>query len=334
MEILVTACTAPTQSSYREVVEQKFAQQLNQRGKKFNVAAARYAVDMARDLDLINANNTWTDKGLLLAHIAEVDATLPLARQLDLTPPEQLCHFRLFLEGDGAALLFLSRRLSEHASLGNQVTVWNSLAREMFVEVFDQYLAITNDTADRVGMRRERDRINAKGYEGNSGAHKMFVHLQAMHRLGLAERRDAGGSRVYEGTGAAISERLASLIHHVPDTVSLEKIVSNHQCIEVAARVYGFAEYKFPLANVGQANDDFLSLMAQHYARIMRTGVPLCPLTTLVEVVQIDLLMKRRVLLPYHSALETITKIQRQRPKQVRFHVDRKGMPAFIKLSM
>jgi hypothetical protein len=333
MEFLVKLCTSPVQSTYREVVEQKFTKEITARGKDFNIAAGRYAVDLARGLDLITPNNTWTDKGHLVNLIAQIDQALEFEEQLAFTLPEKLLHFRVFLEADGAALLFMARRLTGHGALLNSDTTWNTMAREMFVDTYSNYLAITNNTADRVKLRREIDRIKTKGYEGKSGSHKAFIHIQTLHRLGLVKRPDSA-ARIYQlpeqplGTPSG----LKILLNEVPDVPSLEKVIDTHKWLQVAARVFQIMGVRSPEDTV-ELSEEVLPLVAVYYQRVMSTGMPLCSLSTLIEAIQIDLLTGKLLLLSYDEALDVITAAQRKHPKDIRFHVDRRGQPAFIKLS-
>ena len=119
MEFLVKLCTSPVRSSYREVVAKKLAAEINQRctarGEErgiqgFNEKAGEYAIDLGRALWLINENHTWTERGQLLDLIADVDVNgASPEQQIALNGAEKLLHFRIFLEGDGGALLFLAR---------------------------------------------------------------------------------------------------------------------------------------------------------------------------------------------------------------------------------
>ena len=132
MEFLIKLCTSPVQSTYREVAAQKLAREITVRGGKLNVDAGGYAVDLANDLGLLTSNNTWTDKGHSVNLVAEVDDG-KLEEQLELTLAEKLLHFRVFLESDGAALLFIAHRLTQCGSVVGSETTWNLWAKEMFV---------------------------------------------------------------------------------------------------------------------------------------------------------------------------------------------------------
>jgi|GEM_PF-1281775 len=335
MELLVKLCTSPVQSTYREVVEQRFAQEVRSRGKSFNTAAGRYAVDLARALDLITSNNTWTDKGHLVNLVAEIRGGEEFEKQLRLSLAERLLHFRVFLEGDGAALLFLARRLVQCGSVAGSDVTWNLWAKEMFTEVYSEYLAITNSTADRVNLRREIERIKAKGYEGRTGSHKMFIHLQTLYRLGLVTLPDSAGSRAYQllehpqGT----QRGLEILLEEVPDVLALEKVINTHKWTEVAAKVLQVASTRLSEEPIRSSAVRVLSSVVSYYRQVMSTGVPLCSLSTLIEATQIKALAEASQLLTYDGILDLIVATQKENPKDIRFHVDRRGSPAFVKLS-
>jgi len=328
MELLTKICTSPIQSSYREVVAQKLAREISRwRKKSFNEDAAAYAVDLGKDLELINENQTWTEKGHLVDLIAETP-DIDWEGQLILNPSEKLLHFRLFLEGDGAALMFLSRRLLEIGVLDNSETGWNSLASEMFSEIFSNYLAITNNTQDRVNLRRKVEQQETK-YAGHSGSHKLFIHLQTLYRLGLIERPNPGGSRVYKIPSRLLQAKLGLeiLSEELQDVFHLEQVIRSQNWIEVAAKVF---QIRYLYANEDELD---LAMLVSFYKRVIATGTPLCSLSTLINARQIKLLSQHSRLLPFETAMKAIRYIQKTNPKSVRFHVDRHGQPAFLKLS-
>jgi hypothetical protein len=328
MEFLIKLCTSGVQSTYTEVVARKLTQDIRTRCKNFNEAAGCYAVDLASALGLLTPNNAWTDKGFLVDLIAEVNDGEP-EEQLSLTLPEKLLHFRIFLESDGAAFLFLARYLTQHNSLPRPDTTANSLAQEMFIEILSDYLSATSNTADRVALRKEVERLRRKGYRGNSGSHKLFVHAQTLYRIGLIARRNTT-SRGYHlpGDSQGVEQGLGRLLRKVPDIFALEEIVTAHRLIEIAAYVLPISYTPWGV----EQRKETLSLLAQFYRRTVLTGAPLCFLSTLIEATQIALLTKG-VLLRYDEALALITEIQQKHPKEVRFHVDRRGQPAFVKMS-
>ncbi len=66
MELLVHLCTSGVQGRYDEDVSKRLARELRSRDKKFNEAAGKYAVGLARSLDLVTQNINMTDQGFLI----------------------------------------------------------------------------------------------------------------------------------------------------------------------------------------------------------------------------------------------------------------------------
>lgn len=322
--LLVTRCTSPTQSIYTEVVSERLAKEIRSKGKEFNIAAARYAADLAQGLQVINAQNQWTAKGQLVNLVFDRQSAA-WDEMLQLRPRERLAFFKLFLEADGAALLFIANRLLTDQGLPREREDWNALARSLFLDIYNEYMQLSATPADRVTLRSEIDRIRARGYAGKSGAHKLFVHLQTMHRLGLVDRADIGGSRIYKSS-ADQKRLLATLIETVPNVVELERVVRDHLWAEVAAQTFAS-----PATKAGE--EEILHLVAASYRKVTATGIAICPLSTLIDAAQIELLATSTQASSYSDVLRVLEGIQRQRPADVRFHVDRRGFPAFIKIS-
>jgi len=329
--LLVKRCTSPVQSAYREVVAERLAVEIRARGKPFNVAAGGYAVDLARGLEVLTDQHVWSDRGHvvgLLAGVGEDD----WEQELALTLPEKLLHFWLFLEADGAALLFLARRLVDSGRLGDSESSWNTVAREMFVSIFSDYLAITSTTTERVKLRTDIDRLKTKAYEGKSGAHKAFVHLQTLHRLGLVNRSSAATTRVYEWDVDGTTTGLMALLSAVPDVPTLETVIKNRSWVRVAAQVFGILEDQSTTDKLEE--EGVGSLFANYYKRVSETSVPLVSLSTLMTAAQIHLLSgEPPILASYEDLLDMMEILRTAAPKDIRFHVDRRGQPAFVKLS-
>jgi hypothetical protein len=328
MEFLIKLCTSGVKSIYTEIAARKLSQEIRARCKDFNEAAGHYAVDLARSLGLVTANNVWTDKGLLVDLIAKVDDG-ESEDQLSLTLSEKLLHFRIFLEADGAAFLYLARYLLEYGSIPRPNHDVNLLIQETFIDILSGYLTETSNTADRVTLRNEIEKLRKKGYQGNTGSHKFFIHIHTLYRMGLVAKSNAT-SRVYHLPEQYVSMRqgLEALLNNVPHILALEKAVTAHRLVEIAAEALLIP---YTLWNVTQCKEA-LRIMAQFYQRIIFTGIPLCPLSTLLESTQIELLTSG-ILLGYTEALSLLTEVQQKYSKQVRFHVDRRGQPAFVKIS-
>jgi hypothetical protein len=334
MKFLVKMCTSPVQSSYREVVAEKLAREITSRGKKLNVAAGGYAVDLAQDLGLITPNNSWSGKGHLVNLIADIKDG-DFENQLKLNLSEKLLYFCIFMEADGAAFLFIARRLIECEGIANSDLTWNSWAKEMFVEVYSNYLALTSGTADRVELRRAIERIGSRGYEGNTGSHKIFIHMQTLYRLGLLSRLEPSGTRSYQipphsDTGG---RGLDLLLEEIPDVRSLERMIETHKWPELAVKVFQLTTERYCETINDESVDKALTLLAPAYRRVVSTGVPLCSLYTLIEAVQIDLISHSSIFLSFDDAQTLVISAQKKYPKEIHFHVDRRGQPAYIKIS-
>jgi hypothetical protein len=326
LRCLVQGCSSAVRSSYDETVAAKLSASLRRAGKDFNEAAGRYAVDLAHGLQLVNDQNAWAPHGHLLALVARSDNAATWAEALPLDERERLVFCRIFLEHDGAALLWLGRYVNEHGSIPNTDGDWNELAQRLLLETYEAYLRLTVPVGERVGLRGEIDRIRRKGYRGKSGAHKLFVHLQTMLRVGLLERAEAAGVRRYVSPKLAEHGPLLALLEHVSTVEALEQVGRSEAWMDVAATSLGIS---------ANANREPLNwpIMVMLYTQLMATGIAVCPLSTLIEAFQVEIAVGAGNLMPYSDVLDEIKLAQKHHLRDVRFHVDRRGKPAFIKLS-
>ena len=323
MELLVKRCTSPVQAAYADVVSKKLAHEVSSRGRRFNISAAGYALDLAHGLGVLNENNTWTDKGHLLALNARIgDGDIERELLLDLT--ERLTHFRLFLEADGAALMHIARIALTRAQIPADHD-WNSFSRTMFRDIYAAYLTATADIADRLALRRDLERFTI-AFAGKTGTHKSYIHLQTMFRMGLLQRSQTASQRVYELAESA-AEGLEALLDLIPTVAALEEVIEKGLWSKVAAAVF----------HRGRGREvtrrELRHSIASVYRRVSETGVPLCSITTLIDAEQIQLMTSGFRLLSNAELLDVLNVLQKDRPEDVRFHVDRRGRLAFVKMS-
>jgi hypothetical protein len=221
MRVLVLKCSSPVRSDYGERAAECLAKELQVAGREFNAAAGGYAVDLAQSLGLLNANIVWTDRAQVLNAISADELT-----NCELSLPERLFFFRLFLEEDGAALLFLARLLTKHGGLPPKDNGWAEIANAMVISVFEEYLRQAAEPAARITLRGVIERRRASPYTGKSGPHQLFVHLQTLYRIGLVGLEDSGAARKYSLLKkGATAEPLTLLLAAVPDVIALEKCV-------------------------------------------------------------------------------------------------------------
>jgi hypothetical protein len=318
--ILIEEATSPTRSEYSERVAARFARAIQSRNIRFNIPAAGYAVDLARRLGLINDQNVWTPLGHLV-HLFTNPRDGELSEALGLDDLERLLYFRVFFEGDGAAFLFLANHLNEHGGFPSPgADDWNTLAHEMFLWSYSEYLPINSAPAERVGIRRELDRLRRNGFKGKTGSHKLSIHLQTMVRVGLASSSN-GSKRTYSPDLMAIP----CFLNKVTNVIQLETLIKESRWVEPVACLRPDSKpYSIDSSRVRP-------MLAEFYERITATGVAICPISTVRDAIQLTGLSMG---LAWSSSeiLEWLRQLQRETPKNFRFHVDRQGVPAFLKL--
>lgn len=333
VEFLVKRCTSATQSSYNEVVAARLKEEVERRCQtSFNLAASKYAVDLARALGLLTPNNTWTARGHLVDVIAEVDGG-DAEEQLTLTRAEKLLHFRLFLENDGAAFVSIARYLVENRLLAHAEAMTTPFVEEMFGEILSTYLSMTSNVADRVALRRQVDQLKQRGYASKTRQHKLHIHMQTLYRLGLVARRDTADGILYQLPDEKDEkpQGLETLLCEVPDLSTLEKRMAAREWPRIACNVIGVSCSDGATVHVDTTY--VLSLLADVYRKVMSVGIPICPLSTVIEAAQILALVQRRWLLEHAELMKLIAEEQTKRPTDIRFHVDRRGRPAFVRFS-
>ena len=322
LRILIQDCTSPVSSDFPDRV----AKRLSDSSAGLNLAASKYAVDLAKALNLLNLNLVWTNLGHLL-NITSGPSVPDFSPAL--TSCEKILFLRIFLEFDGAALIFFAKKIAAERRVPGGDEDWLKLAQQLYLDTYDQYLQFMTDTQMRVKVRQLAERRRSKPFEGKSGPHQCLIHIHTLYRLGIAEKPEVGNARVYESEGSKHESRsrAAKLVEEIPDLRTLENIVSDRRWYEVANRVLGNAVSQSRISY-----DDFVGKVTQAYGQIMETGVTLCPLQTLVEMMQIHSLEANFELLGYQDAMGLLRRMQNEAPKEIRFHVDRFGRPAYITL--
>ena len=182
-------CTSPVQSDFRDNVSRK----LSESSLSINTAAAGYAVDLARALGLLHDNLVWTNLGHLLSVVHAP------TRSIDdkvLSEVERYFFLRIFVEFDGAALIFFAKRVEEFGRVPRRNESWDEVAQSLFRDVYREYLSLATDPQDRVKIRRLAEHREARPYRGKSGPHQCYLHVQTLTRLGFLTKA-AGRERVY-----------------------------------------------------------------------------------------------------------------------------------------
>jgi hypothetical protein len=326
LRVLVLRCTSPTRSDYRERVTARLVQEARQIGK-INAAAASYGIDLGRATGLINENYVWSDRGHLLHLVSDPDKATNNAA---LSLPEKVFFFRLLLDSDGAAIIYFLRQLQRRPQLPNDPHEWNAIANDLFLSTFRSYYALTNDLRARTRLRQLIQQRATKPFSGKSGKHQCFIHLQSLFRLGLVARPGDDESRTY--TAANSTPRAADfLLNEIGDVKDLEEAIKEEKWTSFASRLFGRSPAR-GAPQSDESDDQFYRDIATSYRRLSATGIPVCPLRTLIEAAQIEEIGRGHYAQPYEARVEALKRLQRKYPGQVHFHVDRLGRPAYLKL--
>ena len=322
LSLLVLRCTSPVSSDFPDRV----ARRLSAFGKDLNVAAASYAIDLAKALNLLNANLVWTNLGHLLSVVSVGE---PAGSAAELSEAERVAFFRIFLEFDGAALIFFAKKIEAQDTVPGPHESWPQVAQELFESTYDEYLGFVTDTQTRIRVRQLAERRRGRPFQGKSGAHQSWVHIHTLHRLRLVEKVEECNARVYKGKRpvCGVQRPTAKLIEVVPDLKTLEDVIYERACYDVASEVFGCADSE------GELSDgDFVCKVRSVYDCVMATGVALCPIQTLAEAIQVQSVAEHRRPPRMENIVTRLRNMQQTASDEIRFHVDRSGYPAYIKM--
>lgn len=321
---VVTACSSPTESRQESVVASSLKSIVLRWGHEFGLPAAAYAVDNTRSIGFLNRSNRWTAAGLALAFLAENQPDpAPIEQAFELSPSERMLYSRQYLAGAGALVINFGRWLLERGESTEDELRRGGIVERLIVDSLDEYLSIAVNIRDRTAIRQERDRIRGFKYKAITQRHKRRPLLTTMRRLYLLQEDPQGIIRP-DPDG-----RLSRLCHILPDIAALERAIANGTGLRAALQAVH-------QNNADPTSDQPLLLSAQlgrAYTYAMGLGLQACPLEYLDRVLEATIPLS---CLPRGTpgvadlALGTLHK---ERPRDVRFHVDRQGRRAFVVLS-
>ena len=321
LELVVTKCTSATVSVHKVTVVDRLFRMIDGK-KKFNRDAAGYVVDAAHHLGLLTDRYTWAPTGTLIALTSDLkEYSRGGVEELDIG--RRLAHLRLFLDGDGAALWYLMRELRDQGSITSGGEGANRIANEMFPEVYRQYFELSSSPSDRIRLRGKIGQLRQRPYRGHTGKHKLLFHVNMMHRLGWLDRPDPV-RRVYSLSGAGV-RAMRVFFEHVRTVGDLERRLRNDEAMTFSGRLLAGA----PLQPEDRGVEAFAALLTGMYQKVIDLGFSIAPVTLLIELVQHHL-FTRGIELSYKSASEMLEGFRAMDSKRVRYHVDRKGRPAYL----
>jgi hypothetical protein len=319
---VVTNCSSPTESRDEDRVANLLEKWARGAGYSISTPGALYAVDNARHFALVNSLNRWTATGLALAFIhRHLDSPMGEGRS-ELSPLEERFYMPVYLEGAGGLQVKFSRWLLERGSVTDHQLRDGSVLEKLTVEVLDEYLTLATDVRDRAEIRRERDRLSEIDYRAITKRHKRYPVLTTMRRLRLLHWDEAQSDVIRPDTFG----RLAALSRAIPDIATLERLVRSNtlrQALDIEMR-----EYLRKDLPTDKSRTEVLTL-AYNFA--VESGLQACSLKYLDDV--LSAMFPASSGFPSPLAEELLEPIHRQRPGEVRFHVDRRGKRAFVLIS-
>lgn len=328
LRTLIGKCTSPVRSCSREAAATKLTREYATSGS-INIAAAGYAVDLARATGLIGDNQLWTERGHVLAQIAASEKS---AESFELTPQEIVFFLRLFMEVDGAAMVYFMSLLAAEGTLPGRGKDWNALANDLFIWTFRSYADISTDVAERIKYRQLIQNRQSRPFSGaHSGDHQCFLHLQTLFRLLLVGRESNANSRQYYSLATRDAGATELFVSRLSTVRKLEEGVQSQVWWQILDRLipHRISESK---ESSERDLEQIKTKVVGIYRRITSSGVPLCPLRTLFELLQIGEFLSSLQPRDFSEQLEDLKSLQRAHPRKVHFHVDRIGRPAFVKL--
>lgn len=284
LRLLVQGCTSPVSSSFRDQVARKLSG--SQCG--LNLGAAGYAVDLGKALGLLRANLVWTSLG----HLLNIVAGNPTADSWqELSEAERIVFLRLFLEFDGASLIFFAKKIERQSKVPDKGESWTEIAQDLFESTYEEYLKFITGPEPRIRLRQLLEGRRRRPFQGKSGTHQSLLHIHALHRLHLVEQIEQGTTRVYKGKFQVdgMQRPTRRLIGAIPDLMTLERIVDAGTCYEVSGEVLGYAGSAQEMCEA-----DFMDKVRSVYGDVMATGVAICPIQTVAEAIQVQSLVEHR----------------------------------------
>lgn len=320
----VTKCSSPTARRGEESLSKALEKWARSNGYTISTPGATYAVGNARHLGLLTNNNNWTASGLSLAfadHALPSDSG-PESRLL--TPLEERLYLTIYLTGAGALVVKFADWLIKHGPVTNRELREEAILENRMHEALDEYLTLATEIRDRTAIRSERDRLARTEYAASTKRHKRYPLLTTMQRLRLLRSTDdeSDESTIVPDSGG----RLAAFSRAIPDVKTLERCARDNtlrRVLDIALQEYARPD----LPDLGEPG----GVIADAYQFAMERGLQACPLSFLDDV--LGALFPASPTGDSMKSEQLLGPIQRDRPGEVRFHVNRRGQRAFVLLA-
>ena len=334
--VLVARCTSPTNPGNQTTIARRLAIEfkhvpskdlggvkLGERGAAFHV------VWMARpqQLGFLTSNLFWSWKGHVLRALSHADEYDDPREFLQLNPAERLIFLKYYLEGDGAILIALAQELVSRGQLTERDLVRTDLLEERLQDIWSQYLKITTHISERVGIRR---RLQQQRYDPTTRRHKTYPHLAPLEDMGLVVRDKVEGLDVFYPLVVDGRSLLKRLVEGFPSVWDLETSIARGEHYAVIAGAI-CAKYRRP--SLQNDTPAITKAIAKSYHTLGVNGVVLHSIDAIADLCFAKMLCADGLLVTRKDIDQNLTSLQSEYAKEVRFHVDRLGRPAYVVIS-
>lgn len=334
--VLVSKCTSPTRTSHQETIVKRLADKFrdvdpeNLAGARFGKrGAAFHAVWMARpnQLGLLTPNLFWSWKGQVIHHVGCRESTNNVEAMLDLGPEELLILLKYYLEGDGAIILAIARRLLEKGVLFEHDLTHTHLIDELLSRIWQEYLYLTSNIRDRTQLRNQMQRTS---YDPTTRGHKIFPHLMPLIDFRLIIEDFEPSGRSFRATELDGKKPLQSLVEDIANPADLEEVIQSGNLPNVIAKAYYSEEIK---TLKSESLRDYETTVLRIYKKFSESGLTICPLNSISDAAFAIVLQRDKVVLTRQSIDEILRKVQERNPREVAFHVNKQGFPEYVVIS-
>ena len=348
---IVKSCSHPTRSASLESVAEKLLNlfkgvplvALMQPGKsskisnhelkgsviKLDHAGSKSVIGMAVKFGLLTENFFWSWKGHVINVTCEKEKSQNNYFELDFT--EKIVYLKYYLEADGAMLLNLGQQILENPKgISTKDFFEKPFIDVAFQTIIKSYLELTGDLARRTELRRKLGGLEAKNYKPYTRRHKLLPRLIPLEDLGLLTREITGEGETFLPLKQDKKIPLKILVCDLGNIETMEQrfkrdeyfnIIANTICDNV--RVFHSDEHDALL----------FKEIAYAYRKLRDTGVAVYSLHAIKDIVCTRMLANHSIILGREYIIQLLQQLQKDRPYDVRFHVDRQGRSAYLIIS-
>lgn len=259
--------------------------------------------------------------------LTKCDKNTDVRECLDLSPAEQLIYLKDYLEGDGAILIGLARELLERGQLADDDLIQTDLLERLLHTIWEDYLDLSANLTERVKLRLK---LKPQTYPPSTRRHKIYPHLIPLEDFGLVERKMVDNTDVFVPAIRHGEVPLNHLVEQLGSVKALEESIAEGELPQI------LAEVMFPRCRQFSKEDDtgILTRCAlETYRMVGASGVPICPLDAITDASYALMLERNNILVTRQHTQELLTELELGHPQDVRFHVDRFGLPAYVVIS-